>query len=181
MSKYKKPLDVNQVNISEQMLSLRNKLADQGYITTLSPNYTLDAQLVGADYLRYSPPVTHLQNATAVIYTVGGNFTVSLFHPKRIEPMHVFLDSDLQWVGPANPEDSYILHYSNLDQLLADHPALYTRDTDFDKEVFLIGRGVGPMSRERFFAAASESRPALETADVEEVTTNPNPEVEAEA
>ena len=96
MSKYKKPLAANQVNISEQMLRLRNELSKQGYITSLSPNYVLDSQLVGADYLRHSPAASHLQDATAVIYTVGGNFTVSLFHHKRIEPMHVYLDSDLE-------------------------------------------------------------------------------------
>ena len=123
MSKYKKPLAANQVNISEQMMRLRNELSKQGYITSLSPNYVLDSQLVGADYLRHSPAASHLQDATAVIYTVGGNFTVSLFHHKRIEPMHVYLDSDLEWVGPADPEDSYIAHYSNLGQLLADHPS----------------------------------------------------------
>ena len=151
MSKYKKPLAANQVNISEQMLRLRSELSKQGYITSLGPNYVLDAQLVGADYLRHSPAASHLQDATAVIYTVGGNLTVSLFHPKRSEPMHVYLDSDLEWVGLANPEDSYIAHYSNLEQLLADHPPRNVFPLDQDKDAFLAGRGLGEKTRQRFF------------------------------
>ena len=172
MSKYKKPLAANQVNISEQMLRLRNELTKQGYITSLSPNYVLDSQLVGADYLRHSPAASHLQDATAVIYTVGGNFTVSLFHPKRIEPMHVYLDSDLEWVGPANPEDSYIAHYSNLEQLLADHPPRNVFPLDQDKDAFLAGRGLGEKTRQCFFnpEPVQSFAPTLEASELETAT-----------
>lgn len=169
MSKYKKPLTANQVTISEQMLRLRNELSNQGYITSLSPNYVLDSQLVGADYLRHSPAITHLQDATAVIYTVGGNFTVSLFHPKRVEPMHVYLDSDLGWVGPANPEDSYIAHYGKLGELLADHPPRGSFPSDQDKDAFLAGRGLGEETRKRFFnpKPTRAIKTTLETSAVE--------------
>ena len=172
MSKYKKPLAANQVNISEQMLRLRNELSKQGYITSLSPNYVLDSQLVGADYLRHSPAASHLQDAAAVIYTVGGNFTVSLFHPKRIEPMHVYLDSDLEWVGPADPEDSYIAHYSNLGQLLADHPPRDVFPLDQDKDAFLAGRGLGEKTRQRFFnpEPVQSFAPTLEASELETAT-----------
>ena len=172
MSKYKKPLAANQVNISEQMLRLRNELSKQGYITSLGPNYVLDSQLVGADYLRHSPAASHLQDATAVIYTVGGNFTVSLFHPKRVEPMHVYLDSDLEWVGPANPEDSYIAHYSNLEQLLADHPPRNVFPLDQDKDAFLAGRGLGEKTRQRFFnpEPVQSCAPTLEASELETAT-----------
>ena len=172
MSKCKKPLAANQVNISEQMLRLRNELSKQGYITSLGPNYVLDSQLVGADYLRHSPAASHLQDATAVIYTVGGNFTVSLFHPKRIEPMHVYLDSDLEWVGPANPEDSYIAHYSNLEQLLADHPPRNVFPLDQDKDAFLAGRGLGEKTRQRFFnpEPVQSCAPTLEASELETAT-----------
>ena len=172
MSKYKKPLAANQVNISEQMLRLRNELSKQGYITSLGPNYVLDSQLVGADYLRHSPAASHLQDATAVIYTVGGNFTVSLFHPKRSEPMHVYLDSDLEWVGPANPEDSYIAHYSNLEQLLADHPPRNVFPLDQDKDAFLAGRGLGEKTRQRFFnpEPVQSCAPTLEASELETAT-----------
>ena len=172
MSKYKKPLAANQVNISEQMLRLRNELSKQGYITSLGPNYVLDSQLVGADYLRHSPAASHLQDATAVIYTVGGNFTVSLFHPKRVEPMHVYLDSDLEWVGPANPEDSYIAHYSNLEQLLADHPPRNVFPLDQDKDAFLAGRGLGEKTRQRFFnpEPVHSFAPTLEASELETAT-----------
>ena len=172
MSKYKKPLAANQVNISEQMLRLRNELSKQGYITSLSPNYVLDSQLVGADYLRHSPAASHLQDATAVIYTVGGNLTVSLFHPKRSEPMHVYLDSDLEWVGPANPEDSYIAHYSNLEQLLADHPPRNVFPLDQDKDAFLAGRGLGEKTRQRFFnpEPVQSFAPTLEASELETAT-----------
>ena len=172
MSKYKKPLAANQVNISEQMLRLRNELSKQGYITSLGPNYVLDSQLVGADYLRHSPAASHLQDATAVIYTVGGNFTVSLFHPKRIEPMHVYLDSDLEWVGLANPEDSYIAHYSNLEQLLADHPPRNVFPLDQDKDAFLAGRGLGEKTRQRFFnpEPVQSFAPTLEASELETAT-----------
>ena len=172
MSKYKKPLAANQVNISEQMLRLRNELSKQGYITSLGPNYVLDSQLVGADYLRHSPAASHLQDATAVIYTVGGNFTVSLFHPKRVEPMHVYLDSDLEWVGPANPEDSYIAHYSNLEQLLADHPPRNVFPLDQDKDAFLAGRGLGEETRQRFFnpEPVQSFAPTLEASELETAT-----------
>ena len=172
MSKYKKPLAANQVNISEQMLRLRNELSKQGYITSLSPNYVLDSQLVGADYLRHSPAASHLQDATAVIYTVGGNFTVSLFHPKRSEPMHVYLDSDLEWVGLANPEDSYIAHYSNLEQLLADHPPRNVFPLDQDKDAFLAGRGLGEETRQRFFnpEPVQSFAPTLEASELETAT-----------
>ena len=172
MSKYKKPLAASQVNISEQMLRLRNELSKQGYITSLGPNYVLDSQLVGADYLRHSPAASHLQDATAVIYTVGGNFTVSLFHPKRIEPMHVYLDSDLEWVGLANPEDSYIAHYSNLEQLLADHPPRNVFPLDQDKDAFLAGRGLGEKTRQRFFnpEPVQSFAPTLEASELETAT-----------
>ena len=172
MSKCKKPLAANQVNISEQMLRLRNELSKQGYITSLGPNYVLDSQLVGADYLRHSPAASHLQDATAVIYTVGGNFTVSLFHPKRSEPMHVYLDSDLEWVGPANPEDSYIAHYSNLEQLLADHPPRNVFPLDQDKDAFLAGRGLGEKTRQRFFnpEPVQSCAPTLEASELETAT-----------
>ena len=172
MSKYKKPLAASQVNISEQMLRLRNELSKQGYITSLGPNYVLDSQLVGADYLRHSPAASHLQDATAVIYTVGGNFTVSLFHPKRSEPMHVYLDSDLEWVGPANPEDSYIAHYSNLEQLLADHPPRNVFPLDQDKDAFLAGRGLGEETRQRFFnpEPVQSFAPTLEASELETAT-----------
>ena len=172
MSKYKKPLTANQVNISEQMLRLRNELSKQGYITSLGPNYVLDSQLVGADYLRHSPAASHLQDATAVIYTVGGNFTVSLFHPKRVEPMHVYLDSDLEWVGLANPEDSYIAHYSNLEQLLADHPPRNVFPLDQDKDAFLAGRGLGEKTRQRFFnpEPVQSFAPTLEASELETAT-----------
>ena len=172
MSKYKKPLATNQVNISEQMLRLRNELSKQGYITSLGPNYVLDSQLVGADYLRHSPAASHLQDATAVIYTVGGNFTVSLFHPKRSEPMHVYLDSDLEWVGLANPEDSYIAHYSNLEQLLADHPPRNVFPLDQDKDAFLAGRGLGEKTRQRFFnpEPVQSFAPTLEASELETAT-----------
>ena len=172
MSKYKKPLAASQVNISEQMLRLRNELSKQGYITSLGPNYVLDSQLVGADYLRHSPAASHLQDATAVIYTVGGNFTVSLFHPKRVEPMHVYLDSDLEWVGPANPEDSYIAHYSNLEQLLADHPPRNVFPLDQDKDAFLAGRGLGEKTRQRFFnpEPVQSCAPTLEASELETAT-----------
>ena len=172
MSKCKKPLAANQVNISEQMLRLRNELSKQGYITSLGPNYVLDSQLVGADYLRHSPAASHLQDATAVIYTVGGNFTVSLFHPKRVEPMHVYLDSDLEWVGPANPEDSYIAHYSNLEQLLADHPPRNVFPLDQDKDAFLAGRGLGEETRQRFFnpEPVQSYAPTLEASELETAT-----------
>ena len=172
MSKYKKPLAASQVNISEQMLRLRNELSKQGYITSLGPNYVLDSQLVGADYLRHSPAASHLQDATAVIYTVGGNFTVSLFHPKRVEPMHVYLDSDLEWVGPANPEDSYIAHYSNLEQLLADHPPRNVFPLDQDKDAFLAGRGLGEKTRQRFFnpEPVQSFAPTLEASELETAT-----------
>ena len=172
MSKYKKPLAANQVNISEQMLRLRNELSKQGYITSLSPNYVLDSQLVGADYLRHSPAASHLQDAAAVIYTVGGNFTVSLFHHKRIEPMHVYLDSDLEWVGPADPEDSYIAHYSNLGQLLADHPPRDVFPLDQDKDAFLAGRGLGEKTRQRFFnpEPVQSFAPTLEASELETAT-----------
>ena len=172
MSKYKKPLAANQVNISEQMLRLRNELSKQGYITSLGPNYVLDSQLVGADYLRHSPAASHLQDATAVIYTVGGNFTVSLFHPKRVEPMHVYLDSDLEWVGPADPEDSYIAHYSNLEQLLADHPPRNVFPLDQDKDAFLAGRGLGEETRQRFFnpEPVQSFAPTLEASELETAT-----------
>ena len=172
MSKYKKPLAANQVNISEQMLRLRNELSKQGYITSLGPNYVLDSQLVGADYLRHSPAASHLQDATAVIYTVGGNLTVSLFHPKRSEPMHVYLDSDLEWVGLANPEDSYIAHYSNLEQLLADHPPRNVFPLDQDKDAFLAGRGLGEKTRQRFFnpEPVQSFAPTLEASELETAT-----------
>ena len=181
MSKYKKPLAANQVNISEQMLRLRNELSKQGYITSLSPNYVLDSQLVGADYLRHSPAASHLQDATAVIYTVGGNFTVSLFHHKRIEPMHVYLDSDLEWVGPANPEDSYIAHYSNLGQLLADHPPRGVLPLDQDKDEFLAGRGLGEETRQRFFnpEPLRSLAATMETSELETETATESEAVEA--
>lgn len=172
MSKYKKPLAANQVNISEQMLRLRDELTKQGYITSLSPNYVRDAQLVGADYLRHSPAAAHLQDATAVIYTVGGGFTVSLFHPKRIEPMHVYLDSDLEWVGPADPEDTYIAHYGSLGELLADHPPRGVLPLDQDKDAFLAGRGLGEKTRQRFFnpEPVQTAAPNLETSELETAT-----------
>lgn len=181
MSKYKKPLAANQVNISEQMLRLRDELTKQGYITSLSPNYVLDAQLVGADYLRHSPAAAHLQDATAVIYTVGGGFTVSLFHPKRVEPMHVYLDSDLEWVGPADPEDTYIAHYSNLGELLADHPPRSVLPLDQDKDAFLAGRGLGEKTRQRFFnpEPVQTAAPTLETSELETETATESEAVEA--
>ena len=172
MSKYKKPLAANQVNISEQMLRLRDELSKQGYITSLSPNYVPDSQLVGADYLRHSPAASHLQEATAVIYTVGGNLTVSVFHPKRVEPMHVYLDSELEWIGPANPEDSYIAHYSNLGELLADHRPHTTFPLDQDKDAFLAGRGLDEKTCQRFFnpEPVQTTAPTLEASELETET-----------